>query len=241
MLTHYSMMHFSKSSTINLSKESIYCFASLQFVMEFFHSVTDQQPASWTATQISWSAEFCRSMDQNRCDPKNKKFKNLWSQQPNGKMMSLVLTRSAGLARHRPPFKGSCEGPMLVRSSNTTLPKWVTAVCMDEMPAFCTSTSHEPWACTRRNRPAKLTKSSGTSPSKVMISKTSNARKIFKTWLGQSSPAMSLVECNRYSISCSCSSCSCSCSSSSSQIQYPHEPLATRKFVQSRRSTRDSV
>jgi hypothetical protein len=74
-----------------------------------------------------------------------------------------------------------------------------------------------------------------------MISKTSNARKIFKTWLGQSSPAMSLVECNRYSISCSCSSCSCSCSSSSSQIQYPHEPLATRKFVQSRRSTRDSV
>jgi len=107
--------------------------------------------------------------------------------------MSLVLTRSSGLARHRPPFKGSCEGPILVRSSNTTLPKWVTAVCMDEMPASCTTTSHEPWACTRRNLPTKLTTSSGTSPTAVMISKTSNTRKIFKAWLEQHPPAMSLL------------------------------------------------
>ncbi len=36
------------------------------------------------------------------------------------------------------------EAPMSVRSNNTKVPKWVRAVCMDAIPAFCSSSSQLP-------------------------------------------------------------------------------------------------
>lgn len=67
------------------------------------------------------------------------------------------LTWSRWLSRQMPLGRGRSEGPMLVLSSNTTLPKCVTAVCIDAIPAFRTTTSQDPPpAATTNCRPGEL-------------------------------------------------------------------------------------
>lgn len=47
-------------------------------------------------------------------------------------------------------------GPMLVRSRSTTVPKWVTPVCMEAMPTSATRRSHVPGRSARdRDREMK--------------------------------------------------------------------------------------
>ncbi len=74
----------------------------------------------------------------------NRKLEQSWSSWEEGRKRLSLRTRSCGLLRQTPGGRGSCDGPMLVLSNNTTLPKCVTAVCIDAIPAFWTTTCHDP-------------------------------------------------------------------------------------------------
>jgi hypothetical protein len=59
-------------------------------------------------------------------------------------VQSCCSVRSLGSFLHAPFANGICEAPISVLSSNTTVLKRVTALCIDAIPEFCNRISQVP-------------------------------------------------------------------------------------------------